>query len=134
MPIRHASYTGADQCESTSYRVRVARIFGRRGLSLTEAPEETIGRLYDAVGEPRFAHDFSNAEYDEPHYDLNLGCRVSIRCRTWFGSTSERRSFRRTSLSCAKSASGICRARILVAYGSLASVCLTFKGLLATLG
>jgi len=49
------------------------RLVAVRYESLSANPDETIGRLYDAIDEPRFAHDFSNVEYDEPQYDLNLG-------------------------------------------------------------
>jgi sulfotransferase len=49
------------------------RLVAIRYESLTTNPEGTIARLYEVVGEPRFDHDFSSVEYDEPQYDLNLG-------------------------------------------------------------
>jgi sulfotransferase len=50
-----------------------SRLIAVRYDSLTENPEETIGRLYEAIGEPGHAHDFSHVEYDEPQYDFNMG-------------------------------------------------------------
>lgn len=40
---------------------------------LVRAPERTLRRLYDALGEPWFSHDFDNVAYDEPDYDALLG-------------------------------------------------------------
>jgi len=54
--------------------------------SLTRKPAETIARLYEALGEPQFEHDFTNVEYDEPKYDEAMGLpgfhRVSGPVRT----------------------------------------------------
>ncbi len=36
-------------------------------------PDHTIKRLYEELGEPPFAHDFDNLDYDEPAYDAHLG-------------------------------------------------------------
>ncbi len=40
---------------------------------LASNPREVLDKLYAALGEPPFAHDFDNATYDEPDYDANLG-------------------------------------------------------------
>jgi sulfotransferase len=40
---------------------------------LVREPDRTLRRLYEELGEPWFAHDFSNAVYDEPDYDSLLG-------------------------------------------------------------
>ncbi len=50
-----------------------SRLIAIRYESLTGNPEETIGCLYDAIGEPRYAHDFNCVEYDEPQFDFNMG-------------------------------------------------------------
>ena len=36
-------------------------------------PQQTIARLYAALDEAPFAHDFDNIVYDEPDYDTQLG-------------------------------------------------------------
>lgn len=41
--------------------------------SLAQDPEATIERLYRALGEPPFRHDFDRVEYDRPDYDAHLG-------------------------------------------------------------
>lgn len=41
--------------------------------SLARHPEHALSRLYDELGEPKFAHDFDNVVYDEPDYDALLG-------------------------------------------------------------
>ena len=40
---------------------------------LASAPAETMRRLYTALGEPPFDHDFSNVAYDAAEYDSALG-------------------------------------------------------------
>ena len=40
---------------------------------LVRGPKETLGRLYEALGEAPFAHDFDNIVYDEPDYDAQIG-------------------------------------------------------------
>ena len=50
-----------------------ARLVAVRYESLVGRPEDTIGRLYDEIGEPRYGHDFDHVEYDEPQFDANLG-------------------------------------------------------------
>lgn len=37
--------------------------------SLTKQPADVIARLYDALGEERFDHDFDHVEYDVPELD-----------------------------------------------------------------
>ncbi|HKD08431.1 MAG TPA: sulfotransferase [Bryobacteraceae bacterium] len=49
------------------------RLIAVRYESLTANPDDTIGRIYDALGEPRYAHDFTSVEYDEPQFDFNMG-------------------------------------------------------------
>jgi len=39
----------------------------------TAQPKATIGRLYEALGETPFDHDFDHVTYDEPDYDADLG-------------------------------------------------------------
>lgn len=41
--------------------------------ALVRAPAATLARLYDFLGEPAFAHDFDQVEYDAQDYDLALG-------------------------------------------------------------
>ena len=41
--------------------------------TLTREPEKTVRRLYEALKEPYFTHDFDSVIYDEPHYDADLG-------------------------------------------------------------
>jgi sulfotransferase len=40
---------------------------------LAQAPQKVIPLIYDFIGEPRFAHDFDNVEYDAPEFDIPLG-------------------------------------------------------------
>jgi sulfotransferase len=40
---------------------------------LVQDPGECLGEIYDFIGEPAFAHDFDNVEYDEPEFDSQLG-------------------------------------------------------------
>lgn len=40
---------------------------------LAQAPHKVIPLVYDFIGEPHFAHDFENVEYDAPEFDLPLG-------------------------------------------------------------
>src|SRR5471030_333273 len=40
---------------------------------LASAPEQTLDRLYDELGEPRFKHNLNNVVYDAPDYDALLG-------------------------------------------------------------
>ncbi|MDH7637775.1 sulfotransferase family protein [Sphingomonas oryzagri] len=49
------------------------RLIVVRYESLTKAPEATLARLYDLIGEPRFAHDPATVEADETEYDLRIG-------------------------------------------------------------
>jgi len=41
--------------------------------TLTREPEQTVRRLYEALKEPHFKHDFNAVIYDEPDYDADLG-------------------------------------------------------------
>ena len=41
--------------------------------ALASDPEGTLARLYDFLGEPHYAHDFGNIEYDAKDFDLGLG-------------------------------------------------------------
>lgn len=41
--------------------------------SLVERPAESMARLYDAMGETRYSHDFDHVEHDEPELDNRLG-------------------------------------------------------------
>lgn len=40
---------------------------------LTGAPEKVLRLVYDFLGEPWFAHDFENVEFDAPDFDQQLG-------------------------------------------------------------
>jgi sulfotransferase len=40
---------------------------------LVRDPATAISRLYDALGEPKFSHDFNNIAYDASEYDTDLG-------------------------------------------------------------
>jgi sulfotransferase len=40
---------------------------------LAKAPENTVRKLYELLGETWFAHDFNHVEFDEPDYDLQIG-------------------------------------------------------------
>jgi sulfotransferase len=41
--------------------------------SLVQRPAEVVARLYDLLGEPTFAHDFANVEYNEERFDEQIG-------------------------------------------------------------
>ena len=41
--------------------------------ALTRAPADTMRLLYDMLGEPLFAHDFDNVDYDASEFDAALG-------------------------------------------------------------
>jgi sulfotransferase len=43
--------------------------------ALTRAPGDTLRILYEMLGEPHFAHDFENVEYQADDFDLALGAR-----------------------------------------------------------
>ena len=40
---------------------------------LCQRPEDCLKLIYGFLGEPWFAHDFENVEYDEPEFDRQLG-------------------------------------------------------------
>jgi len=40
---------------------------------LAQAPEKVITLVYQFLGEPAFAHDFENLDYQEPMFDARLG-------------------------------------------------------------
>ena len=50
-----------------------ARLILIRYETLAEQPAETLDRLYDLLGEPRFAHRFKAIAHEEPAYDAKLG-------------------------------------------------------------
>jgi len=41
--------------------------------ALAKAPQETIAHLYRLLGQPLFAHDFDNVEYEAENFDIALG-------------------------------------------------------------
>jgi len=41
--------------------------------ALAKQPEDTLQKLYDFLGEPWFAHDLDNVEYEADEFDLALG-------------------------------------------------------------
>jgi sulfotransferase len=55
------------------YSEEAHRLIAIRYDSLTEKPAEVIGRLYELLGQPGFAHDFENLDYDEPEFDNQFG-------------------------------------------------------------
>ena len=40
---------------------------------LTKAPAKVISLIYEFLGEPVYAHDFDNVDYEAPEFDLPLG-------------------------------------------------------------
>ena len=40
---------------------------------LAQAPHKVMPLVYDFIGEPHFAHDYANVQYDAPDFDLPLG-------------------------------------------------------------
>ncbi|WP_206702553.1 sulfotransferase family protein [Cupriavidus basilensis] len=40
---------------------------------LSQAPDKVMRLVYDFIGEPWFAHDFNNVQYDAPEFDQSLG-------------------------------------------------------------
>lgn len=40
---------------------------------LVDDPQSVMRKLYEALDEPHFAHDFDNVSYDQPDYDTALG-------------------------------------------------------------
>jgi len=42
---------------------------------LTQHPERSLQLIYQFLGLPRYAHDFSNVEYEEGEFDQNLGVK-----------------------------------------------------------
>lgn len=51
------------------YGDQADRLIAIRYDSLVREPKKILGQLYDALGEPRFAHDFEHVEYEETDYD-----------------------------------------------------------------
>ncbi|MDR3440646.1 sulfotransferase [Telmatospirillum sp.] len=49
---------------------------------LTQAPQKIIELVYDFLGEPLFAHDFENVNYDAPEFDQALGLAGLHRVRS----------------------------------------------------
>lgn len=43
--------------------------------ALCKAPGQTLGRIYDFIGEPMFEHDFGHVEYSAGEFDRQLGAR-----------------------------------------------------------
>ncbi len=52
---------------------RATRLVVIRYESLTRDPHLTFARLYDALGERMFCHDFDNVAFDAARYDQHLG-------------------------------------------------------------
>jgi sulfotransferase len=49
---------------------------------LVGAPEKVLKLVYDFIGEPWYAHDFNNIEYDAPEFDQALGLTGLHRVRS----------------------------------------------------
>src|SRR5262249_13215108 len=72
------------------YGEEAHRLIAIRYDSLTAQPAAVIGRLYELLELPPFAHDFENLEFDEPEFDAQLGVpglhkvrrRVAVNQRT----------------------------------------------------
>jgi sulfotransferase len=41
--------------------------------TLTQEPARALAAVYDFIGEPAFAHDFNNVDYEAEAFDLKLG-------------------------------------------------------------
>src|SRR5262249_19568794 len=50
--------------------------------ALTRDPEGTLRILYDFIGEPYFAHDFDNVDYEAGEFDMSIGAPGLHRGRT----------------------------------------------------
>jgi sulfotransferase len=48
---------------------------------LSRAPERVVELIYQFLGEPAFAHDYQDVEYDAPEFDAQLGLRGLHRIR-----------------------------------------------------
>ncbi|MES2821621.1 MAG: sulfotransferase [Pseudomonadota bacterium] len=57
---------------------------------LTQAPEKVLRLVYDFIGEPWYAHDFDNLQYDAPEFDQALGLSGLHRVRPKVGAESRR--------------------------------------------
>jgi sulfotransferase len=55
------------------FGARARRLILIQYESLARDPARVLGRLYEELGEPAFAHDFQQVAYDEPEYDRQLG-------------------------------------------------------------
>jgi sulfotransferase len=55
------------------YGEQAGRLMLVRYGTLTQRPAEALGAIYDFIGEPRFAHDFDNIEFDAEEFDARLG-------------------------------------------------------------
>ena len=55
------------------YSAQASRMIVVRYESLAQHPAEVMNRLYDLLGEERFAHDFDNVSHDEQTYDTRIG-------------------------------------------------------------
>jgi sulfotransferase len=49
------------------------RLVVLRYESLVSRPREAFEKLYDALGEEPFSHDFENVDYNEPEFDSRIG-------------------------------------------------------------
>ena len=49
---------------------------------LSNAPEQVLKLIYDFIGEPWYAHDVNNVEYDAPEFDQALGLTGLHRVRS----------------------------------------------------
>lgn len=49
------------------------RLIVVRYESLVRDPGQVMARIYQEIGEPAFAHDFENLDYDEPEFDARIG-------------------------------------------------------------
>lgn len=60
--------------KSACYSAEANRLILIQYESLTRAPEATLRAVYEALGEPWFAHDFDNVRYDEAQrFDAQFG-------------------------------------------------------------
>lgn len=70
-----------DQLVGFAWSALREAFYGEHGSSLlvldyellAQAPHKVLPLVYDFIGEPHFAHDFENVDYDAPEFDVPLG-------------------------------------------------------------
>ena len=62
-----------DALKQACYGAQRDRLLLVQYETLTATPDTTLAAIYDFIGEPVFAHDFDNAEYDVTEFDERAG-------------------------------------------------------------